>query len=76
MSRRRKSDQREVLPDPMFNDVVVAKFVNSLMYDGKKTTAQQTLYKSFEILKEKVAGEDPLTVFKKAVEKDMQLIYG
>lgn len=68
MSRRRKSDQREVLPDPMFNDVVVAKFVNRLMYDGKKTTAQQTLYKSFEILKEKVAGEDPLTVFKKAVE--------
>lgn len=68
MSRRRKSDQREVLPDPMFNDVVVAKFVNRLMYDGKKTTAQKTLYESFEILKEKVAGEEPLTVFKKAVE--------
>jgi small subunit ribosomal protein S7 len=68
MSRRRKSDQREVLPDPMYNDIVVAKFVNRLMYDGKKTTAQNSLYSALEILKEKVAGEDPLTVFKKAVE--------
>lgn len=68
MSRRRKSDQREVLPDPIYNDVVVAKFVNRLMYDGKKTVAQKTLYESFQILKEKVSGEEPLTVFKKAVE--------
>ncbi len=68
MSRRRKSDQREVLPDPMYNDVVVAKFVNRLMYGGRKTTAQKTLYASFEILKNKVSEEEPLMVFKKAVE--------
>lgn len=68
MSRRHKSDQREVLPDPIYNDIVVARFVNRLMVDGKKSVAQKILYKSFDILKEKVADEEPLTVFKKAIE--------
>jgi len=68
MSRRRRSVKREVLPDPIYNDTIVAKFVNRLMLDGKKSVAQNILYKSFDILREKVPGEEPLTVFKKAIE--------
>ncbi len=68
MSRRHKSVQREVLPDPIYNDIVVARFVNKLMLDGRKTVAQSILYQALDKLKEKVAGEEPLTVFKKAVE--------
>jgi small subunit ribosomal protein S7 len=68
MSRRRRSVKREVLPDPIYNDTVVAKFVNRLMSDGKKSVAQNILYKSFDILREKVPGEEPLTVFKKAID--------
>lgn len=68
MSRRRRSEQREVLPDPIYNDVTVARFVNRLMYGGKKTLAQKSLYKAFDSLKSKVPEESPLTVFKKAIE--------
>lgn len=68
MSRRHKSVQREVLPDPIYNDIVVARFVNKLMLDGRKTVAQTILYQALDKLKEKVSGEEPLTVFKKAVE--------
>lgn len=68
MSRRHKSIQREVLPDPIYNDIVVARFVNKLMLDGRKTVAQSILYQALDKLKEKVSGEEPLTVFKKAVE--------
>ncbi len=68
MSRRRRSVKREVLPDPIYNDTIVAKFVNRLMLDGKKSVAQNILYKSFDTLREKVPGEEPLTVFKKAIE--------
>ncbi|MCO5114345.1 MAG: 30S ribosomal protein S7 [Bdellovibrionaceae bacterium] len=68
MSRRHKSVQREVLPDPIYNDIVVARFVNKLMLDGRKTVAQSILYQALDKLKEKVSGEEPLTVFKKAVE--------
>jgi len=68
MSRRRRSVKREVLPDPIYNDTIVAKFVNRLMSDGKKSTAQNILYSSFDKLREKVPGEEPLTVFKKAIE--------
>ena len=68
MSRRRRSVKREVLPDPIYNDTVVAKFVNRLMSDGKKSLAQNILYRSFDLLREKVPGEEPLTVFKKAID--------
>lgn len=68
MSRRHKSVQREVLPDPIYNDIVVARFVNKLMLDGRKTVAQSILYKALDKLPEKVGGEEPLTIFKKAVE--------
>lgn len=68
MSRRKGNYKREVAPDPIYSDVLVAKFVNKVMYDGKKSVAQSLVYGSLDLLKEKVAGEDPLTVFKKAVE--------
>ncbi len=68
MARRKKAVKREILPDPIYNDVVVAKFINKMMYDGKKSTAQRLFYGAMDELKAKVPGEDPLTVFKKAVE--------
>jgi small subunit ribosomal protein S7 len=68
MSRRRSNFKREVIPDPEYNDVLVAKFVNSLMKDGKKSVAQKILYSAFDQLKEKVSGEEPLATFKKALD--------
>ena len=68
MSRRKGNYKRETVADPVYNDVLVAKFVNKIMLDGKKSVAQKIIYSSFDQLKEKVTGEEPLTVFKKAVE--------
>ncbi len=68
MSRRKGNYKREVIPDPVYNDLVIAKFINALMEHGKKTLAQGILYSSFEELKAKVPGEEPISVFKKALE--------
>jgi small subunit ribosomal protein S7 len=68
MSRRKTAEKREILPDPVYNDLTVAKFVNRLMWQGKKSVAQKHLYAAFEELRTKVSGEEPLTVFKKALE--------
>ncbi|MBX7230870.1 MAG: 30S ribosomal protein S7 [Bdellovibrionales bacterium] len=68
MSRRKSTYKREVYPDPVFNDVVITKFVNKLMLDGKKSLASGIIYDAFEELRTKVAAEEPLTVFKKAIE--------
>ena len=68
MSRRKSTAKREVLPDPIYNDVIVAKFVNKMMWMGKKTLSQRALYGALDELREKVSGEEPLTVFKKALE--------
>jgi small subunit ribosomal protein S7 len=68
MSRRKKAIKREVLPDPVFNDIVVAKFINKMMFDGKKSTAQGSFYGALDELKTKMQEEDSLTVFKKALE--------
>jgi small subunit ribosomal protein S7 len=68
MSRRKASEKRETLPDPVYNDVVVAKFVNKMMIQGKKSLAQMMLYSALDDLRAKVSGEEPLTVFKKALE--------
>jgi small subunit ribosomal protein S7 len=68
MSRRTKAIKRETLPDPVFNDIVVAKFINKMMVDGKKSTAQALFYGAFDELKAKIQEEEPLTVFKKALE--------
>ncbi len=68
MSRRRNNYKREVITDPIYNDVTLAKFVNKVMQDGKKSTAQGIIYKAFDELQQKVSDEEPLTVFKKALE--------
>lgn len=68
MSRRRSNYKREILPDPVFNDQLVAKFTNGLMLDGKKSVAQKIFYGALDQLKEKIAGEEPLAAFKKAVD--------
>lgn len=68
MSRRKSSEKREILPDPVYNDVVVAKFVNKMMWQGKKSLSQRALYSALDELRTKVSAEEPLTVFKKAIE--------
>src|ERR1700751_5413364 len=68
MSRRKSAAKREILPDAVYNDVVVAKFINKMMWQGKKSTAQGHLYSALDDLRSKVSGEEPLTVFKKALE--------
>ncbi len=66
MSRKRKADVREVLPDPKFQDIVITKFINTLMIGGKKSIAEKIFYGSLELVQEKT-GEEPLKVFKKAL---------
>jgi small subunit ribosomal protein S7 len=56
-----------VLPDPIYNSTLVEKFVNSMMWDGKKNTAQQLFYDAMDKIRER-SGDDPLKLFKKAVE--------
>ena len=68
MSRRRANFKREINPDPLHNDIVLAKFVNKLMERGKKSVAQGILYSCLTEIKEKVSAEDPVAVFKKALE--------
>ena len=67
MSRKRKASVRSVLPDPYFQDVVVTKFINSLMIGGKRSTAEKILYGAFNIVEEKTQ-KTPLKVFKKALD--------
>ena len=66
--RRRKADKREGLADPKFNSKLVAKFMNALMKDGKKTVAENIVYGAFAILEKKAPEESPLKVFNKAVD--------
>lgn len=66
MARRRHAAKRVIIPDPRFHDKVVAKFINDLMKDGKKSTAETICYGAFEILKEKF-NDDPVKLFKKAL---------
>jgi small subunit ribosomal protein S7 len=68
MSRRKKTFKREVIPDPVFKDLVIAKFVNKMMIQGKKATAQKLFYGALEELKGKVPNEEPVAIFKKALE--------
>jgi small subunit ribosomal protein S7 len=67
MPRRRRIENREVPPDPVFGSTMVEKFICSMMWDGKKNTAQTIFYDSMKRLGDK-AGDEPLKVFKKAVE--------
>jgi small subunit ribosomal protein S7 len=67
MARRRSAQKREILPDPKYKDKLVAKFINNLMFDGKKGLAETIFYDSMDLIQSKM-NEEPLGVFKKAVE--------
>ena len=67
MPRRRRAVIREVLPDPVYNSTLVEKFVNSMMWQGKKNTAQGIFYDAMTKLQERTS-DDPLKVFKKAID--------
>ena len=58
MSRRRRADKREILPDPKFGDLVLSKFINCIMYDGKKSTAERIVYDALAALDKKAANEN------------------
>ncbi len=66
MSRKHKAETREVLPDPKFGDILVTKFINCMMYDGKKSTAEAIFYGALAVVEQK-SGEEGLKVFKKAM---------
>ncbi|EQC48092.1 30S ribosomal protein S7 [Bacteriovorax sp. Seq25_V] len=66
MSRKHRAQAREVLPDPIYQDVVVTKCVNALMKGGKKATAERIFYSALQRVEQKT-GEEPLKVFKKAL---------
>lgn len=65
--------KREVLPDPMFEDKIVTKLINNLMYDGKKGVAQKIIYGAFEIISEKT-GKEPMEVFQTAMNNIMPVL--
>ncbi len=67
MPRRRRAEIREIQPDPVYNSTLVEKFVNSMMWDGKKMVAQGCFYDAMELIRERT-GDEPLKLFKKAVE--------
>jgi len=67
MGRKQAADIREILPDPKYNDLIVAKFINCLMVYGEKGIAEKSLYAALDKLQEKT-NDDPLKLFKKALE--------
>ena len=73
MPRSGNVPKREILPDPMYNSVLVTKLVNSIMLDGKKGVAQKVVYGAFDIIKEKT-GNEPLDVFTQAMENIMPVL--
>ena len=73
MPRKGNVPKREVLPDPVYGSVVVAKLINSIMLDGKKGTAQEIVYSAFDKIKEQT-GEEPLEVFEKAMNNIMPVL--
>lgn len=73
MPRRGFIAKREVLPDPMYNSVVVTKLINNIMLDGKKGVAQRIVYDAFDIIGEKT-GKNPLDVFAEAMDNIMPVL--
>jgi len=71
--RKGNVPKRDVLPDPIYNDKVVAKLINNIMIDGKKSIAQKICYGAFDIIREKT-GKDPLEVFEQALNNVMPVL--
>ena len=73
MSRRRKAQIRQVLPDPVHNNTVLSKFTNAIMLDGRKSVAESVINKSFENIQSKT-GESPISIFTKAIDNVKPLV--
>ena len=73
MSRRHAAQKREVIPDPKFNDLVVTKFMNAVMEDGKKSVAERMVYGAFDRMEQK-AKANPLDLFRQALENVMPAV--
>ena len=71
--RRTSAPKRDVLPDPVYNSVILTKFINQVMLDGKKGVAERIVYGAFEIIKEKT-GKDPMEVFDEAMKNVMPVL--
>lgn len=67
MSRRHRAEKREILPDPKYGDVVIAKFINGIMLNGKRSIAENVVYGALKIM-EKRLGQDPVKLFHEAIE--------
>jgi small subunit ribosomal protein S7 len=68
MSRRRRATKREINPDPVYGSLLVSKFINKIMQDGKKSTARRIVYRALEKFAKRVKAEDPLAAFEQAME--------
>ena len=73
MSRRHSAEKREVNPDPKFGNIIITKFMNSIMYDGKKSAAESIVYGAFDLIESKTK-QAPLTVFEQALDNVMPTI--
>jgi small subunit ribosomal protein S7 len=73
MSRRHRADKREIIPDPKYHNETVAKFMNSVMIQGKKSVAESIVYGAFDIIEQK-AKQDPLGIFRSALDNVMPSI--
>ena len=73
MSRRHSAEKREILPDPKFGDQIVSKFMNSIMRDGKKSSAESIVYGAFDTIRSR-SRQDPLEVFHTALDRVMPQI--
>src|SRR4249920_1948299 len=73
MSRRHRAEKREILPDPKFGNVVVTKFMNSVMYEGKKSVAEGIVYGAFDLIEGKTK-QPPLGIFEQALDNVMPSI--
>jgi small subunit ribosomal protein S7 len=71
--RRRRQEKRIILPDPKYNNVVVARLINYVMWDGKKSTARKVIYDAFDIVAEQTK-KDPLEIFDEAIKNTSPLL--
>lgn len=72
--RRKRNIKRTIVPDPKYNNSLVAKFISYLMKDGKKSVAQKIFYGAFDIIEKKMKGKDPLDVFDQAIKNTSPLV--
>ena len=72
--RRRRPEKRIINPDPLYGDLIVAKFVNNLMKDGKKSVAEKIVYDSFLLIEKKEKTDSPIDIFKKALKNAAPMV--